>query len=323
MYRIGEAKGIKLYAPNDAYFSYFNSPYIAHSHISAIDVYPNHQDWGGPVITPTAGKIVRIQRTKMGRRKEFPTEEYDFGIAIQPDASANAIVRILHCKPTVQEGTIVDQGDQIGTTIRSRYFNYWTGPHFHIEVMHIDTFQRSTRSYPIDVPFRYSATKIKEILQETEFTVSSVTEDCLIGYPRDLSHTSIGNYSGLSAIDSSKKIAGILDGGISHYKQGGVIGHEFPKYGQSIGLQNIQIGSVQKHTEYASFFSRIQSVSSYLNDKELRGLSCFVYPKEYNRKGIPPLVLVPKSYNEFKGVISEGDLCTLKVDSANNMIKAE
>ena len=85
MYRIGDAKGIKLHAPKDAYFSYFNSPYFSHSHTSAIDVYPHHQDWNGPVLSPISGKIVRVQKTAMGRKKEFPTEDYDFGIAIQPE----------------------------------------------------------------------------------------------------------------------------------------------------------------------------------------------------------------------------------------------
>ncbi len=111
MHVIGEAKGIKIYSPKDAYFSYFNSPYTAHSQAAAIDIYPHHQKWGGPVASPVSGKIVRIQKTKMGRKKKFPTEEYDVGIAIQPEETEIGIVRIMHCDPILKERDNVDLGD--------------------------------------------------------------------------------------------------------------------------------------------------------------------------------------------------------------------
>ena len=57
MHVIGETKGIKLYSPEDAYFSYFNSPYTGHSQAAAIDIYPYHQQWGGPVTSPVSGKV--------------------------------------------------------------------------------------------------------------------------------------------------------------------------------------------------------------------------------------------------------------------------
>ncbi|MGY5859154.1 MAG: hypothetical protein RTU63_07280 [Candidatus Thorarchaeota archaeon] len=323
MYRIGEAKGVKLNAPKDAYFSYFNSPYFGHSHISAIDIYPHHQEWGGPVTSPIAGKIVRTQKTAMGREKPFPTDDHDFGIAIQPEWSDEVIVRVLHCEPTLQKGCTVELGDPIGTTIRSRYFNYWTGPHYHIEVMHLDSFPRSTRSYELEIPFLFGARNSREMVTESEFIVSVINEDHIIGYPRDLSHTEIGSYNGISATEDGSKIVGILDGGLSHYKHGGVIGHEHGKQDSLIGLQNLPVGVVQRSLERGSFFTRGPSLSSTLDGKELRGLSCFVYPKKYNKQGIPPLVLVPKRYRQFIETISEGDVCMLKLNSANNMVKAE
>jgi len=320
---IGEAKGIKLHSPKDAYFSYFNSPYFGHSHASAIDVYPHHQEWAGPVVSPISGKLVRIQKTAMGRKKVFPTDDHDYGIAIQPDWTEDAIVRILHCNPTLEEGSVVDKGDMIGTPIRSRYFNFWTGPHYHIEVMHLDSFPRSTRSFQLELPYHYKATPAETMVSETEFIVDSVTEDCIIGYPRDLSHTTIGQFSGLSAIDEGSMIVGILDGGLSHYKHGGVIGHENGRVSSPIKLQNLPVGQIQQSLKGASFFTRDPSVSSFLNGKALRGLSCFIYPKQYIKHGTPPLILVPRVYNEFNGVLSEGDVCNLKLESANNTVIAD
>jgi len=323
MHVIGETKGVKLYSPNDAYFSFFNSPYFGHSHSAAIDIYPYHQMWGGPVFSPIRGKIVRIQKTKMGNKKAFPSEDYDFGIAIRPEENKETIVRILHCKPTLQEEEIVDQGDIIGTGIRSRYFNYWTGVHYHIEVMHLDNFSRSTRSYPLDLPFQFEATPSREMVSESEFIVESVNENNIIGYPKDFSHTALDQFFGLSAIEDNSKIVGILDGGLSHYKHGGVVGQSTGQDGSTISLQNHPVGVVTNYLKGASLFLREPTITCFLNEIELRGLSCFIYPKIYVKRGISPLVLVPQSYREFVGVISEGDVCKLKICGGNNTIKAE
>ncbi|MGY5879696.1 MAG: hypothetical protein RTV31_05570, partial [Candidatus Thorarchaeota archaeon] len=230
---------------------------------------------------------------------------------------------ILHCSPTLKEGSVVEVGDSIGTTIRSRYFNYWTGPHYHIEIMHLDSFPRSTRSFPLELPFHFEPTSAKELKQETEFTVDSVTKDCIIGYPRDFSHSTIGLFSGLSAISDRSMIAGIIDGGLSHYKHGGVIGQEDGRTDSMIGLQNIPVGEIRRSLKGASYFIRDPSVSSFLNGKALRGLSCFIYPKQYTKYGIPPLVLVPRKYSEFDGMISEGEVCNLKLESPNNTVIAD
>lgn len=323
MHVIGEAKGIKIYSPKDAYFSYFNSPYTAHSQAAAIDIYPHHQKWGGPVASPVSGKIVRIQKTKMGRKKKFPTEEYDVGIAIQPEETEIGIVRIMHCDPILKERDNVDLGDKIGSTIRSRYFNYWTGPHYHVEIMHLDYFPRSTRSYPLELPFRFNSISSRKTSTDVEFLVETVSEDSIIGYPRNISYSSIGRFTGLSAFDSESKIVGIIDGGLSHYKHGGIIGHTNAVEDSFIGLSNLPAGVILRSLKGASFFRRGPKIASFLNGRELRGLSCFIYPKQYNKHGIPQLVLVPKFYREFIGTISEGEICELKIISCNNTIKAE
>ncbi|MBE0527494.1 MAG: hypothetical protein IH631_11175 [Candidatus Thorarchaeota archaeon] len=269
------------------------------------------------------GKLVRIRKTTMGMKKEFPTEDYDFGIAIQPEDCEDAIVRILHCSPSLKEGDSVARGDVIGSTIRSRYFNYWTGPHYHIELMRLDSFPRSTRSYQLTLPFRFESKKIEELPSSVEFLIDTVSEDFIAGYPKGLSHTTIDGYTGLSGICNGKDVVGILDGGLSHYKHGGVIGHTNSIEGSIIGLQEVPVGTIERSLTGSSFFLRNPSLSSSLDGKELRGLSCFIYPKHYVKHGIPRLLLIPKSYGEFVGQFSEGDMCQLRIDSANNTIKAE
>ena len=323
MQEIGEARGTRLYASEDAYLSYFNSPYIGHSHAAAIDIYPAHQEWGGPVISPVTGKLIRIQKTSMGMKKEFPTDDFDFGIAIQPEKCKDTIVRILHCNPTLKEGDVVEYGDEIGFTIRSRYFNYWTGPHYHIEIMYIDAFLRSTRSFPLQLPFNFKTQTAKELPTTVEFHVEEVTKDYITGYPRGFSHTEVGNYIGISGIKNETDIVGILDGGISHYKHGGVIGYRNGVQGTTIGLQKLSVGTITHSMPGAGFFLRGPSINCFLDSTKLRGLSCFMYPKNFVKQQVSRLLLVPKYYNEFIGQISKGDVCELKIRSANNTIKAE
>ena len=320
---VGSAAGINIHAPDDAYFSYFNSPYIGHDNGSAIDIYPRHQEWGGAIETPISGKIIKIKKMQMGQPKKFPTHEYDYGIGILPEKSETDIVRIMHCEPTITEGEFVNLGDRIGKAIRSRYFNYWTGPHYHVEVQPLDSFQRSSKSYSLDLEYEFESKRPRSTRKSIEFQIDSVTDDHIIGYTENLECSTIGDLSGLAATIENGHDVGIIDGGLSHYKIGGVIGTNDLKVGSQIKLSDSSIGSVRETKPGVSVFNRGPSIISFLNDTELRGLSCFIYPKQYTRKNIPQLILIPKRYGQFMGFFSEGETCELRFISNSNTVKAD
>ena len=320
---VGTAKGITLYAPDDAYFSYFNSPYIGHDIGSAVDIYPRQIGWGETVVAPVSGKIVRIRIMKMGQPKQFPTSDVDYGIGIQPETSEANLVRVMHCEPAVKNGESISAGDELGTAIRSRFFNYWTGPHLHVEVVPQDAFLRSSRSVPLELQYHYE-TKAASVLHDAlEFEVTSVTEDNIIGYANGLGHARIGDLIGLPAMDEGTKIEGILDGGFSHYKIGGVIGASRLEIGSSIRLMQHSLGMVAYTKPGASLFRRGPSVKTFLDGHEIHGLSCFIYTQHFTKKGRPQLILIPKQYGEFKGALNEGDVCELRIAGGNNTVKAE
>lgn len=318
---IGSAHGVELRSPDDAYFSYFNSPYIGHSLGSAIDIYPRHDGWSCQIESPIDGCISKIKKMGMGLEKQFPTSDHDFGVAIKPEGSGSDIVRILHVEPKVTIGEKISVGDHIGTALRSRYFNYWTGPHYHVEVMDENSFNRSSQSYPLEIPFEYVPTKRDSICEETNFEVRSVSKDSIIGYPTDLNHLSIGRFHGISAFNENGSRIGILDGGISHYKHGGVIGSQEIVAGATIELEGIKIGSIAESMQGASYFHRNSLLTPLLNGDELLGISCFIYPKRYTKRGIPQIVLVPKRYAQFDGQYKEGDILTLVLRGDSNSIK--
>lgn len=320
---VGSAAGINIQAPEDAYFSYYNSPYIGHDAGTAIDIYPRHQEWGESIVSPVQGKIVQIRKMRMGQPKQFPTHDVDYGIGILPEGSEGDIVRVMHCEPSVLEGETVNLGDQIGKTIRSRYFNYWTGPHYHVEVLPQDSFQRSSKSYSLELDYLFDSKTPTAFPERIEFLAGQVTEDFAIGYAEGLGVGSISNLKGLPAVNENADSVGLLDGGLSHYKHGGVIGAVDLRPGTIIQLLSSPVGVVTKQKTGATHFERGPSVSAYLDDTELRGLSCFIYPHHFTKNGIPQLILIPKIYGKFKGLFDEGDVCELRMTSNNNIVKAD
>ncbi|MGY5864411.1 MAG: hypothetical protein RTV41_07385 [Candidatus Thorarchaeota archaeon] len=319
MRTVGIASGIEIHAPDDSYFSFYNSPYISHGQGSSVDIYPYHQSWSDDVVSPVSGRVVKIKKMQMGRPREFPTEDYDFGIGIQPEQSQSDIVRILHCGPIVNIGDQVEVGEKLGVTLRSRFFNYWTGPHYHVEVMAADSFERSSKSYPFDQILKFSSEKGLKPTTEIVFEIGEVTRDYVKGFPQGIEQASISDLVGLAAMDKDGIVLGILDGGLSHYKQGGVVGGSNIEVTKQIFFAGTPVGSVTDSNR----FLRGPTITSYLEGHQLRGISCFVYPGRYTRKGVAPLVLVPKQYDQFRDVIEEGDVCTLRVRSKNNTVKAD
>ena len=320
---VGSAAGINIHAPDDAYFSYFNSPYIGHNIGSAVDIYPHHQEWGGPIETPISGKIVKIKKMRMGQAKQFPTSEYDYGIGILPEGLVSDIVRIMHCEPSVTEGETVNLGDHIGSAIRSRYFNYWTGPHYHVEIQPLESFHRSSKSYPLELEYHFESKRPTNTQKDIGFLVESVTDDHITGYAENLGFATIRDLNGLSALNRENETVGILDGGFPHYKIGGVIGTTELSQGETIILLDSPIGSVRNAKSGASVFSRGPLITSFLDGTELRGLSCFIYTKHYTRKKIPQTILIPKEYGQFRGLFNEGNTCELRITSNSNTIKAD
>ncbi|MHA3963250.1 MAG: M23 family metallopeptidase [Candidatus Thorarchaeota archaeon SMTZ1-45] len=319
---VGSTAGISIQAPEDAYFSYFNSPYVGHDIGSAIDIYPRHQVWYGDVVSPVSGKVVKIKKMRMGQPKDFPTHDFDYAIGILPEESNNDIVRIMHCEPTVSVGETVSMGGKIGHAIRSRYFNYWTGPHYHVEIVPSESFERSTKSYPLELTYHFEAKKTRSVNKKNEFLVCSVTKDHIVGYAENLGQASIGDLVGLPAVSEDEELKGILDGGLSHYKIGGVIGSEHLREGTQVYLLDSSVGTIRKSKSGTTLFDRGPSITSFLDMTELRGLSCFIYSKHYTKRQVPQLILIPKRYGQFKDLFNEGDLHELRIVSSNNTVKA-
>jgi hypothetical protein len=313
LHLVGTASGVSLFAPEDSYLSFFNSPYVGHRRCSAVDIYPSHEEWYGPVFSPCDGVIQKIRKFKMGQKKSFPTEDYDYAIGIAPEGHEGLLVRVLHCMPDIEIGDSVEKGENLGKTIRSRYFNYWTGPHYHVEVMLPDHFSRPSQSYPIEI--RQERVQLHEVdfSEQIECEISKIKRNLLICESRNLSFVSIGQrYGHLASID---EVFGILDAGIPHYEQGGILTDRVLGIESKVEALGTQLGRVVSSDETVALFAVGKGIRVNLDGERIGGVSTHFYSKSQLIGNRPPIFLIPKKSNQFHGWFSEGDRFTLSVES--------
>ncbi|MBN2229676.1 MAG: hypothetical protein JW779_08765 [Candidatus Thorarchaeota archaeon] len=291
--------GTKLSVPSDAALSFFNSPYIGHSQQAAIDVYPSHERWYGPTQSPISGTIAQLRQIRMGRKKEFPTDEYDYAIGIIPLENPDIMFRILHCKPDVVLDQEVRVGDIIGSLIRSRYFNFWTDPHYHIEAMHFADFKRSSKSYNLENTLtRNSPISIYsgESILDSSWQVDAIKPDYMLLRSYDSEYGCIGDYVGHLASCCGKK--GILDAGVPHYPHGGVHLTASCEHGNVL-LGTTEIGYTKEFSQWVVLFQQWQGFRISINDQPIQGFSTYLFPKRASKHGKPSLKVIPLSYSGF------------------------
>jgi hypothetical protein len=314
MRNLGAAHGVTLWAQDDSYLSFYNSPYVGHTTAKAVDIYPRTTDWVCNAVSPIDGIVTRIQKTKMGREKQFPTSDFDYGIGITTENQNDTLVRILHCIPDVEIGDRIDRGDNIGKTLRSRYFNYWTGPHYHVEVMNEKHFSRSTQSYVL-TPNISEVNLVKQSNHwnlnklEYEIEMSQVSDDNIIGFSSDIPYGAASSLHGHLGFSEDHRIYGIIDGGIPHYKFGGI---HSPSGGISDGVFfcNSLIGI---NLNVGFQFKIRKNVCIFLDEFKLRGLSFFLYPKTLTSKGRPPIVIIPSERSQLSDIFKIGDIAKLSI----------
>ncbi len=313
MRSLGVAAGVVLWAPSDAYFSYYNSPHIGHENGAAVDIYPAHASWDAPGFSPVDGVVCRIKKMTMGRSRGFPSAEHDYGVGITPDGLEDKIVRILHCKPDLVVGDRVGRGDAIGAILRSRYFNYWTGPHYHVELMDATNFERASQSYPIRTEILFNEVDVSGgIDAEIGCEVSEITNDYMVVFPNSAFYASSDDLSGHLCTDRNHNSLGIVDAGYPHYSHGGVIG--FRKQHVKEGLvcfRGRELGVLDVVGEACSRFRMSSSAQVMVQDVPLRGISFFIYPKSYVSRGRVPLVLIPNQRGGFSNDFGCGNTFAL------------
>jgi len=200
---------VPIILPSHVYYSFYNSPYIAHKLGTAIDVY--FDDYA---LFPTfEGTVLEV--------KWFNAPKYRVdGLGREPlivtRLNDEIILKVLHVMPKVKLGDTLTLGDPIGKVIISGYLLPWSTPHAHFEVRNLKDPYRARGAYklrPILNPQLYVHATFSNV-----FRIVSVEK--YFAWLKIVRHN---NFSLSPLLVELNGVTGCLDAGIPHYLHGGVI----------------------------------------------------------------------------------------------------
>jgi murein DD-endopeptidase MepM/ murein hydrolase activator NlpD len=280
-----------------SHFSIATSPYYAHQHGLALDIYHQISIDNYPVISPVAGKIIKIKQLSAPKPKFHKGIAKEYLILIENNFDKEVLFKILHVKPKVKVGQSIKVGDPLGTTIRNGYFAYWSSPHIHLELRSPENPLRARGGQEfilaLDKTLKTNK-KYEEVSQNKEIPIKIrkiYPEFLLCHFPKSL-YGKIKPIFGVIGTIYNKKC--LIDGGIPQYQNGIVIFSE--KINQlkdtSILLNTNYIGNIKTIRKNLAFFE-CKHTKFFLNKKEIRGISFFL------ANFFPYIKIIPYKINQF------------------------
>jgi len=201
---IARCKDITLFADETGFFSFTNSPYYAHRHLSSVDVYPRRGV--REICSPVEGIVIEARRLKIME---------DYFIAVEAGESGTC-AKILHAKPHVNVGDHVDPRNVIGSLVRSPFYSFWTDLHIHVEVRPVNDRLRARGGYNLDPTPTLSQLKLNCRTSES-FRVVETSDRYTLLEP-------VGPTQSFTppVTLSLQGIPFALEGGVTHYGHGAI-----------------------------------------------------------------------------------------------------
>jgi len=242
---IAEADGLKIESFPGYFFSFLNSPFLAHRELKAVDIFPVSRKIED-VKSPVSGVIIDAQVHIM--RKNNMKEHV---IIID---SGEYYVKILHVEPYLSVGEEVKSGQVFGKLYISPYFRPWTDPHIHLEIRYKQDYLRARGGVKLKIPNCIAKGKT-ELTDEYEIMDTYAL--------RRIIPIRCGDFYGAGD-------TGIIDGGYPHYKYGLLLGGDEPS------LLNKRIGEIINEHKIIKF----NNDNIRLNGIQFLGLGLNIYLDE-------------------------------------------
>ena len=205
-------------------FSLYNSPFVAHDHGCAIDLYPD-DEWtsAGTALSPVTGEVVETRAVAAPQRPYAADEDH----LVLVD-TGEYVARLLHVKPGVEPGDTVAAGDPLGALVRAGFFAPWVPNHIHLGFRRPDAdHHRASGSLPIEL-----GVDPEPVPWDGTGTVAETGETW--AWLDGPAHPAPGErFAGLESA------GGVLDGGVPHYDAGGLLGG-----GEHAEIAGQRVGSV-------------------------------------------------------------------------------
>jgi hypothetical protein len=302
--KLAESCGVYLYLLDSfEYISLFNSPYYAHNHGIAADIYLGPGKFGAEAPCPSPGKVISIKKVGTPTRKNFNAEETDYLIILKSDENPEYVIKMLHVNPKVKIGENLDLGDCVGTLIRSGFFNFWTDPHIHIEIRNPGDAIRAKGAYPIHL-LSLKKKGCSESDNSFKCEVIDVRTDYTMVEPSRRVIINMGRFYGF--VTRINNALGLLDCGLPHYGFGGIIleKNNFD-LGQKVFIGDLHIGKVvEKRQNIAGI--KLEPLSINCEGINLRGLSLYMNLKK------PLIKLISKRRERLN--LSEGEEILITIE---------
>lgn len=237
-------------------FSLYNSPYVAHDHGCAIDLYPDpglgpaSDDSPTDAPSPVAGRVLET-RTVRAPPKPYAAE-CDHLLLLD---TGEHVARILHVEPGVESGDVVDVGDPLGTLVRAGFFAPWVDNHIHLEFRETAANPyRASGSLPLTLDVDIEGLEWDGSGRVVETGETHVVLDAP-------THPAPGErFVGVAADEGP-----VLDGGLVHYAGGGALGTT----DETVSLLGRRVGRTDGRDVTWT------DVDVFANDTRITGLSLF------------------------------------------------
>ncbi|MFX1408199.1 MAG: M23 family metallopeptidase [Promethearchaeota archaeon] len=287
---------MKVSIPRDSHYSIGTSPYYAHQHGLAIDVYQNFSLENYEVMSPISGTVIKIKTLKAPKPKFKQGTDKEYLILISNIYHSKTVYKILHVNPKIQEGEKVNVGDIIGKTIRNGYFAYWSSPHLHLELKTFKDAYRAKGGKAFSLATRNSHLKIlsenKNNPELIPVKIKQIFPEFMLAQFPDYMYNYIDPFYGVSC--NCNDINCLIDGGIPIYKNGIIFFPHVPilESKNIIYLNKHRIGELRGiHKNFGSVL--FDQVVFLLNGEKIRGISLFM-------AGFIPLIkIIPEKINQF------------------------
>ena len=295
-YNLVNMDGIRVSIPQASHFSIGTSPYYAHQHGLAIDIYPNLTLENIEILSPVSGKIQQIKKLRAPKSKFSDGVDVDYLILLNSPKNSEILWKIMHVNPNVNIGDQIEVGDLLGKTIRNGYFAYWSSPHLHLEIRPINDAIRARggKRFSLEIKKKKMSNEFSKEINTDQIPIeihSIYPEMILARLPKHFYHNLFPFYGVKTTVNNFKCL---LDGGIPHYKIGMVILEQ--KYTSNnlypVYLGSHKIGILHEISGQFGFF-KFDNITFLLNNKEIRGISLYL------ANFLPLIKIIPYNKNEF------------------------
>jgi hypothetical protein len=285
---VAEVGDVDIYAPHDGFISYFNSPYYAHHKATGLDIYSSDPD-NTVALSPVAGRVKTIHSFTPPKKSFLKHHNPEQLIILSSKGHQSHFIRLLHINSTVKAGDSISVGDELGTLIRSGFFNYWTDPHIHIDVRRHGNLLRAKGSLPL-IPKTQNLHAAKNPSRPfdpgCDLTVVEVKREYILAHTKNTSHIN-GIYGFVGRVATA---SGIIDAGLPHYSYGGIHFTNCPSIslGAPIFIGSQIIGAITHMSPHYALF-KTSPLNISLNGQKIRGLSLYLYLSNQKLMKIIPL----------------------------------